>query len=755
MISLKEVSKKFGNKLVIDNISLTIKPGITFIVGSSGAGKSTLLNLIGGLDTPSSGSISYQGNDIATNLASYRGEKVGFVFQDFNLISGLSVKKNIELGLLYSKHKENISKIDSQIAEFEIKDADQSVETLSGGEKQRVAVIRSICKESDIILADEPTGNLDLTNSHIVYQSLVNMKQDKYIVVVSHDLEMARKYGDRVITMSDGKIIHDSDTEETMVGLNEPSLKSIPSNSKKTNWSTIFMLGYNSLTMRMSKILSIALVISLTISALAILFSFNNIGNNVSKSVNVNYLESDLISIFYPATGNMGYKATPFELEDMEYIKNTYKTNSIVPVYTEGKAWFFSNQNLTKEAIIKQINMDKVFEERIMSYDIDGEFIQNENDIILAEDVAKALFDDSGIGKKVALHDGSGESIVFTVVGINKTVNPFDEIYSIVSSIKIKELLELELNSALENRMELDEFKEEKLVEPINVTTGGIYGPMKIINGSEDCIYGRLSENKNEIIISTALFQYALSGLNLQYESSDIDVENDTIPEELIEELTSKKIALKHNGLFEVYITGVYESDQIEMKFQESLVSDLKEIQPTVIEAYLPQTSNVREVKEKINNSEKFTCFLQLENLKNNISRQTSYFKWVIILTGLIMTLVSIAMLSSFFKIVVLERKKEVAILKSLGATDTEVLYTLLYDTFIISIISVLLSFILTGTFLLVLPHILTDMSFARIQYPYVTLIILGISFAVFVCFYTIKSLKKIIRKTPADLFKQ
>lgn len=107
LISINGISKKIGNKTIINNLSLTIHEGeITFIVGSSGAGKSTLLNLIGGLDTVSSGEISYNGKNISDNLNEYRAEHVGFVFQEYNLITGMSVKDNIKLGLYYCDKEE-------------------------------------------------------------------------------------------------------------------------------------------------------------------------------------------------------------------------------------------------------------------------------------------------------------------------------------------------------------------------------------------------------------------------------------------------------------------------------------------------------------------------------------------------------------------------------------------------------------------------------------------------------------------------
>lgn len=756
MIELKGVSKRFGDKTVLHRIDLMINPDeITFIIGSSGAGKSTLLNLIGGLDSVSSGSICFNNKNITNYLTRYRAENVGFIFQDYNLISGLSVKENIELGLLYSNLTENIPEIDKQISKLGIKDQNQPVETLSGGEKQRVAIIRSICKESDIILADEATGNLDSINAKLVFELLVNIKQGKHIIVVSHDLNMAREFGDRIITLSDGEIIEDIRTAEktNQVMLND-AIPAKTNNKQTINWKAVTMLGCNSLKKRFSKILSISLVISLAISALAIMFDLNTLGNSVSKDVNVNYLENDLISIFYSHTANMGHKETPFSESDINHVRSAYKTKEIVPLYMERDTWLFSNQNKTKEAVIKQINIDDFFRNRVMSYDIKGEFIKNKDEIILAYDVAKELYGESCIGKEIALNDGSGQNVNFKIVGINRTVNPFDKIYSIVSSIKIKELLEKVLATELANHLELSEFKEKETTEPVNVTTGGIYAPMKVIQENDEILYGHQPREKNEIMISSILLPYALPGFDIKCSYSEKDILSETLSKDVIAELLSRKIALKHNGLFQLHITGVYKSDQIGMRFQSSLIKDLKEIEPTTLEAYLPQTIDIARIKQDINNGEKFTCLLQLESLKNNISKQTSYFKWAIILAGLIMLLISIAMLGSFSKIAVLERKREVAIIKSLGATDREVLVTLWFDSIAISLIAFIFSLLITGLFISALPHLISEMSFINFEYPVVSLITLGICFVTFICFYTLLSLKTIVKKMPAELFK-
>ena len=743
MIKLDNVSKNFGNKKILHNINLVINPNeVTFIVGSSGAGKTTLLNLISGLDSISEGNIYFNGENISSNVDEYRATKVGFVFQDYNLISGLSVRQNVELGLMYA-NKENPD-IHKQLENLDIKDEKQCVETLSGGEKQRVAIVRSVCKDSKIIIADEPTGNLDSQNANKVFEQLVKIKEGKYIVVVSHDKEMACKYADRIITLSDGHIVDDKRITASF----EPKFISNEKNNLRTlkkTFSPIFTVGLNSVRMRRSKIISIALVVALSVSMMAMAFDFNQIGSRVSNDVNINYLESDLVSVFYSSTPNLGYKGTPFSKDEISYISEKYKIEQIVPLYVERDSWILSNGSQLFESCIKQINLNHFFEQRIMSYDIEGSFPSDKDEIILAKDVAECLFEGDCIGKEILISDGRSEkSIMCKIVGINKTINPFDKIYTFVSAEKIKEIYENELSNSLYNRIELRRYKEELTSSMANVSTGGAYSPMKQIQGDEVVVLGEIPENKNEIMISSEFVPYVLEGLKISSENL----------EDAFEELLDTKVVLRHNGAHEVYIKGVYESEQKEFRISGELLADLKEINPTVLEMYASKTINVSEIKERIDKEENFTCSLRLESLKNNVAQQTSYFKLTLIVIGFIMVFVSISMLASFSKIVVLERRKEIAILKSLGATNKHVALTLWFDWIVVSLLACAFSLGITAIFVNVTPYFIKDISFFKLEYPTIPLLLLSGMSLLFVCIYSLFGMKKLIKITPAELLK-
>ncbi len=208
----------------LKGVSFSVQRGeFVAVIGPSGSGKSTLLGLMGGLDVATSGKIVIDGIDITTmserDLTRIRNEKIGFVFQSFNLIPTLTALENVSLPIQFTRkaHKESPSQRAKSLLDlFELGDRlDHRPSQLSGGQQQRVAIARALANYPPLVLADEPTGNLDTTSSTIVMRALrqIQKQMDTTVIIVTHDMDIAAQ-ADRVVTIVDGLIASDNDPRQ-------------------------------------------------------------------------------------------------------------------------------------------------------------------------------------------------------------------------------------------------------------------------------------------------------------------------------------------------------------------------------------------------------------------------------------------------------------------------------------------------------------------------------------------------------------
>ena len=226
MIELRNLYKIYGsgeNEVrALDGINLTINKGeFVAIVGQSGSGKSTCMNIIGCLDVPTSGQYILEGIDVSTmhddRLSEIRNKKLGFIFQQYNLIQGISILENVELPLLYAglskaERKEKAMKALSRVG-IQAK-AKNFPSQLSGGQQQRVSIARALAGNPSVILADEPTGTLDSKTGKEVLRFLQELHSEgNNIVLITHDNSIARK-AKRIVRLSDGKIIYDGPSDD-------------------------------------------------------------------------------------------------------------------------------------------------------------------------------------------------------------------------------------------------------------------------------------------------------------------------------------------------------------------------------------------------------------------------------------------------------------------------------------------------------------------------------------------------------------
>ncbi|OCN04301.1 hypothetical protein A4S06_11570 [Erysipelotrichaceae bacterium MTC7] len=204
VVECKDITKSFGENQVLKDFSYRFKKGKIYVLyGVSGSGKSTLLNLIGGIDKPSSGEVIYYKDsvvDTSSKTMLFR-KRIAYLFQNYALVDNRSVKYNLEIALAYDNSKNKTEKMNQVLERVGLSNyLDKMIYTLSGGEQQRVALARALLKESDIILADEPTGNLDEKNAEVVISIFKQLRDEgKTIIIATHDLVFSKISDEKIV----------------------------------------------------------------------------------------------------------------------------------------------------------------------------------------------------------------------------------------------------------------------------------------------------------------------------------------------------------------------------------------------------------------------------------------------------------------------------------------------------------------------------------------------------------------------------
>ncbi|WP_337903141.1 ATP-binding cassette domain-containing protein [Mesomycoplasma ovipneumoniae] len=430
MIKIENLTKKIDNKIIFDNLNLDIPSRkITFIIGKSGIGKTTLINLIAGFTKKDSGKISF----LDENGTEIKKPLVDVVFQDFNLITNISSENNILIAnnvinrLLDPKELEQQSKYVS----IETQQLKQNVNNLSGGEKQRIAILRSLSRDSDFILLDEPTGNLDFENGISVFENLKNIAKNKTILVVSHNLEFAKKYADKIIRIERGKISEENiDKSEENLAINNEKSRQLVS-FKTSSYSKIAKIKQElktglllTLADYKSKIVSTILFVILFLTTIfgTLLFGVLNLNISASNSPKVNELQLDSVLISKKSERDVA----TFTDNDINNLREKNKTiKKITPFFTYPSLSFEYNGKRKLGADIDYIDESEFFKNRF-NFDqknLIGRNIENIDQIIISKEVATELGIKEPKEQEIAVLTGAKDIKRLKVVGINNLLN--------------------------------------------------------------------------------------------------------------------------------------------------------------------------------------------------------------------------------------------------------------------------------------------------------------------------------------------
>ncbi|KRM38857.1 ABC superfamily ATP binding cassette transporter [Lactobacillus hamsteri DSM 5661 = JCM 6256] len=283
MLQLKHLFKSYhvGDTVThaLDDVSISFRDKeFVTILGPSGSGKTTMLNVIGGLDRYDKGDLIINGkstkNFKETDWDAYRNNSVGFIFQNYNLISHLSIIANVELGMTLSgvSSKERHEKAIKALTEVGLKDhMHKQPNQLSGGQMQRVAIARAIANDPDILLCDEPTGALDTETSVQIMELIKELSKNRLVIMVTHNPDLAKKYATRIVNFQDGKILNDSNPFKTEAEKDTFNLK----RTKMSYWNAIKLSFTNIMTKKARTILT-AFASSIGIISIAVVLSLSN-----------------------------------------------------------------------------------------------------------------------------------------------------------------------------------------------------------------------------------------------------------------------------------------------------------------------------------------------------------------------------------------------------------------------------------------------------------------------------------------------
>ena len=651
MLDLKNVYKSYKDEKVLKNINIFFRnKEFVSILGPSGSGKTTLLNIIGGLDTYDSGDLIINGKSTkmfkSKDWDSYRNKKIGFIFQNYNLINHLSVYDNVKISLTLSGLSKNIIKkktVEALTKVGLVEHIYKKPNQLSGGQMQRVAIARTIVNNPDIIVADEPTGALDSKTSINVMNILKEISKERLVIMVTHNKDLAIKYSDRIIEIEDGCIKNDSSPFNDVT-----SEKEIIKRKKSMSIITSLKLSFLNLLTKKKRTFLTSLAGSIGIVGIALVLSINSGVNNYIKN-----FEKESISEY------------PIEINKVDYDLFEDIQNSI------------SSNNYTK--------CDK-------------------NKICINEDDKNGLYENNLIEFKKYIDNNSkfkdySSNIIYDY---DVDINIYNESYQKINNDMLKQINHVH-NYKLIYGKEPTDFNEIAILVNNNYISKELFSYLRI-------------ENKKNIDCKDIIGRTLKLVLYTDYFSKDKNVYvNHELDNKFMRKVIDNAVKLK--------IVGIYDSNEVDSSIlytsnfiyyvinsvnNTSMYVDKKldkyDINnPSSIQIYPKDYKSKKHIINLIKeynksqskeNTIKYTDLMK--SFISGISKLLNLISYILIAFVAISLIVSSIMISIITYISVLERTKEIGILRAIGASKKDIKRIFISETMIEGICSGLLGIIIT-----------------------------------------------------------
>lgn len=708
MLTLKNIKKiyKYNNmvNIALNNINLNFRKNeFVTILGPSGSGKTTLLNIIGGLDHYTSGDIIINGMSTKyfkdSNWDSYRNSCVGFIFQDYNLIEHLTVYENVKMALTLSGRKNKKKIIIDTLKEVGLeKHIYKNPNELSGGQRQRVAIARALVNNPDIILADEPTGALDSQTGIQIMEIIKKISKNKLVIMVSHNEKLAHRYSNRIISIKDGIIEKDSNP------LNEnKSNKEFKIKRTKMNFFTAFLISLNNIKTKKARAFLTSIASSIGVIGIAIILS---ISNGFKKQID-DYEVNTLFS--FPITITSGSFIEESNSKKDDSLSN-FPNNDILYSYNYNDTKVIHNNKINNNYInyIEKINdeyISTITYNRITNFNLltfNGiTYNELNNDLIDLTELPK----ESYLKENYDLLKGDYPDKAYDVVLIVDSKNRVD-----------KNLL----NALFPNFSEKISFneiigKEFKLVKNDDFYKK-IDNDIYIKNNINKELYEK-NDNKTLKIVGILRHKKVSEDIDLSSSVSKIGYKNELIKKIIDVNKDSNIIRSQINSSGIVFMGNV-DFEKVGITRQESLTilgeNDLPSkifIYPKDFKSkdkitnYLDKYNNGKTKEEKIiyNDYAK-----EISNLTKDIMDAITV---VLIIFSSISLIVSSIMIGIITYISVIERTKEIGILRSLGARKKDISRVFNTEVLIIGLSSGIIGILITKLIIIFLNKILYELT--------------------------------------------
>ena len=744
MLEIKNITKIYKTgaftQKALNNVSINFRENeFVSILGPSGSGKTTLLNIIGGLDKYTSGDLVI--NEISTkkykdkDWDSYRNHRIGFVFQSYNLIPHQTILSNVELALTLSgigkkeRRKRAIKVLKDVGLEAHIH---KKPNQMSGGQMQRVAIARALINNPDILLADEPTGALDSETSVQIMNLLKKISKDKLVIMVTHNPELANEYSNRIISLKDGEVIDDTNPYD---GKEVVALKNTKSKKTSMSFLTALSLSLNNLMTKKGRTILTAFAGSIGIIGIALILSISNGVDNYIEKVQQDTLTSYPLTIEKNSmdtntfmTSLMSSDSSGKDHDNDAIYTNSIMTNMITSMYGGMKT---NNLKEFKKYIDNTPELKNYTNDIKYSYNLDLQ-IYNENLLKVNPSNMMSMF---GFG-----NDNLSSGIqIFNELSTNKDLlnsqyevvsgrfpSSYDELVLIVNennevidyvlySLGIKD--QKELQETMINIMsgkEIQEFESKKYTydEILDINFKLILNSDYYAKENDIWVDKSSDINYMKQIVENGL-DVKIVGIIKPKEGSKISVTNGVgytreLTEYVINGIQNSEIAKEQvsNKNINVFTNAEFESlDSYETNLSKIGVVDLEDpyfinIYPKnfeskdEIERIIKEYNDSKEAEGLEDDKIEYTDYVGL--LMSSVTTIVDVIGYVLIAFVSISLIVSSIMIGIITYISVLERTKEIGILRSIGASKKDISRVFNAETFIVGLISGTIGILIT-----------------------------------------------------------